>query len=213
MPLADPRGRGFKDNVLNGLWRAQRYAQTPRELKIFSVRNRVVNRPSSNLVDFKRIMLDVITPDFFGAPGKFDIATIHGDLTWGTWTSHLVDFRPFETQRFDVTFTRSELVAILDQDEALARLLALGAPGPWESIQLCRAMVYGVYRIAYVFKSPSQTGVLPRYDAILADPQNGEVEHQLGISNPCTTMGAISNTTSQNESGFENLNLGGAATS
>ena len=129
MPLADPRGVGFKDNVLDGLWRAQRYAQTQTELKVLSVRNRVVNRPSSNLVDFVRISLDVVVPDYFKAPGIFDIATLNGDFMWGSWASRLLSFRPFDTQRFDITFTRNDVAGLFDQDEALARLTALGVPG------------------------------------------------------------------------------------
>lgn len=129
MPLADPRGVGFKNNVLNGLWRAQRYAQTQTEIKVLSVRNRVVDRPSSNLVDFKRIALDVIVPDYFKAPGVFDVATLDGDLTWGIWLAHLTSFRPFDVRRFDITFTRNDVAGIFDQDEALARLAALGVPG------------------------------------------------------------------------------------
>lgn len=85
--------------------------------------------------------------------------------------------------------------------------------GPWESVQLCKAMVYGARRIAYVFKAPAQTGQLPRYDAIVADPQNGELGYQLGISNPCSAGGVTFNATSQNDSGFQESNLGGAATS
>ena len=125
------RNPGYKQNVLYGLSKAQIYAHSPTPVKVFDVRNRVIHGSSSNLADFTGIELDAIMPKPFRRPASFDVATLQSDFHWGRWRTSLINFQPIDSRRLDEGFTGDDFPAIMDEDEARSRLIAMGPPGTY----------------------------------------------------------------------------------
>ena len=68
-------------------------------------------------------------PKRFRRPASADIATIQSGFQRGRWRTSRIDFQPIDSRRLDEGFTRDEFSAIMDEDEAQTRLIAMGSPG------------------------------------------------------------------------------------